>query len=46
MEENNVDVHDPKYRFEDRVQNMIKKGRTREEAEQIVTTVILTKEQA
>ena len=34
----------PEYRFEERVTRLMNKGRTREEAEQIVKTVIDTKE--
>jgi hypothetical protein len=41
----NVDYTDPKYRMEERVQNLMNRGRTREEAENIVKTVIDTKEQ-
>lgn len=40
-----IDVHDPKYRFDERVRNLVAKGRTQQEAEVIVTTVITTKEQ-
>jgi hypothetical protein len=40
-----VDIHDPKYRFDERVQRLINRGRTKEEAEDIVKDVILTKEQ-
>lgn len=40
-----VDIYDPKFRFEERVQHLVAKGRTREEAEEIVKTVITTKEQ-
>jgi hypothetical protein len=41
---NDVNLHDPKYRFEARVKRLVDKGLTREEAEQVVTTVITTKE--
>lgn len=40
-----IDFNDPKYRFAERVKNLIKKGRTKEEAEEIVQTVITKKEQ-
>lgn len=39
------DLHDPKYRFRERVQRLVNlHNRTRKEAEEIVTTVIRTKE--
>jgi hypothetical protein len=41
-----LDLTDKKWRFEERVANLIKKGRTREEAERIVQHVIETKEQS
>jgi len=39
-----IDFTDPKWRYEERVNSMMKKGCTREEAEKIVQTVIKTKE--
>jgi len=39
-----VDYTDPQWRFEERVNNLVKKGRTRKEAEEIVKYVIETKE--
>ena len=39
-----IDFTLPKWRYEERVNNMMKKGSTREEAEKIVQTVITTKE--
>lgn len=39
-----VDIHAPEFRFEERVQRLVHKGLTREEAEIAVTTVIMTKE--
>lgn len=41
---NEVDLTDPKYRYEERVERLINKGLTRKEAEEVVTTVIKTKE--
>lgn len=35
---------DPRYNFEERVQRLMKKGNTRDEAEAVVLTVIATKE--
>ncbi len=40
-----VDYNDAKWRFDERVNNLVKKGRTKEEAEEIVRYVIETKEQ-
>lgn len=40
-----IDFSDPKWRLEERVQNLMNRGRTREEAEDIVKYVIETKEQ-
>ena len=45
MEENTINIHDPQYRYEERVKRLMDRGRTQREAEEIVTTVILTKEQ-
>lgn len=45
MASSEIDFVDPKWRFAERVENLIKKGRTREEAEEIVKIVITTKEQ-
>ena len=39
-----IDIHDPKYRFDERVQRLIGRGRTKHEAEEIVEFVIRTKE--
>ena len=39
-----IDFADPKWRFEERVTNMMNKGNTREQAEHVVKTVIETKE--
>jgi hypothetical protein len=39
-----IDLHDPKYRFAERVQRLIGRGRTKHEAEEIVEFVIRTKE--
>lgn len=39
-----LDLNDPRWRFSERVQNLMNRGRTREEAEQIVKYVIETKE--
>ena len=39
-----VDFSDPQWRFEERVKRLMRKRLTREEAEEIVRTVILTKE--
>jgi hypothetical protein len=39
-----IDFTDPKWRFEERVANLVNKGRTQQEAEEIVKTVITTKE--
>jgi len=39
-----IDYLDPKWRFEERVERLIRKGCTREEAEAIVRNVIETKE--
>lgn len=35
---------DPRYDFEERVQRLMKKGNTRDEAEAVVLTVVATKE--
>ena len=40
-----VDFNDPRWRFDERVKNLMNRGRTKEEAEDIVKVVILTKEQ-
>ncbi len=41
-----VDIHDPKYRFEERVETLMKRHRfDREVAEEVVRTVITEKEQ-
>ena len=40
-----IDYTDPRWRFDERVKNLMNRGRTKEEAENIVKTVILTKEQ-
>jgi hypothetical protein len=40
-----TDYTDPKWRFDERVQNLMNRGRTQQEAEQIVKYVIDTKEQ-
>jgi hypothetical protein len=40
-----IDLKDPKWRFEERVQRLENRGRTRKEAEEIVKYVIETKEQ-
>ena len=40
-----INVHDPKYRREERIDRLMKsKRRTRKEAEEMVDTVIRTKE--
>jgi hypothetical protein len=39
-----VNFNDVKWRFAERVKRLVGKGRTQEEAEQTVKTVILTKE--
>jgi hypothetical protein len=39
-----VDFSDPQWRFEERVQRLVDRGRTKTEAEEIVRTVITTKE--
>jgi len=39
-----IDIHDPKYRLDERVQRLIGRGRTKHEAEEIVEFVIRTKE--
>ena len=39
-----IDFNAPKWRFDERVNNLVKKGRTKEEAEEIVREVILAKE--
>ena len=45
MNDKQIDFTDPKWRFAERVQRLVDRGRTREEAEEIVKTVITTKEQ-
>lgn len=40
-----LDFADPKWRFAERVINLMNRGRTKEEAEDIVKYVIETKEQ-
>lgn len=40
-----VNLDDPKYRFEARVKRLMGQGLTRKDAEEVVETVILTKEQ-
>jgi len=40
-----TDLSDPKWRFDERVKRLVDRGRTKEEAEDIVRTVITTKEQ-
>jgi hypothetical protein len=40
-----VDYSDPKWRYDARVKRLIGKGRTKEEAEEVVKMVITTKEQ-
>jgi hypothetical protein len=40
-----IDFTEPKWRFEERVTNLMNRGRTRKEAEEIVKIVITTKEQ-
>jgi hypothetical protein len=39
-----IDIHEGKYRFEERVQHLVLKGRTEDEAKKIVEWVIRTKE--
>jgi hypothetical protein len=39
-----INFNDPKWYFEERVKRLMAKGNTREEAEQVVKTVITTKE--
>jgi hypothetical protein len=41
-----IDLTEKRWRFAERVENLMQKGLTREEAEQIVKTVIETKEQS
>lgn len=41
-----VDLSDPQWRYEERVQRLVNRGSTREEAEQVVKNVIMTKEMA
>lgn len=40
-----IDFTDPKWRYDERVKRLVARGRTKEEAEEIVKEVILTKEQ-
>lgn len=40
-----IDLTDPQWRFAERVQRLVDRGRTKKEAEEIVRTVIETKEQ-
>jgi predicted Ser/Thr protein kinase len=40
-----IEFTDPRYRFEERVQRLVNRGRTQQEAEEIVKYVIETKEQ-
>lgn len=40
-----IDFANPKWRFKERIQRLIAKGRTPEEAEEIVVRVITEKEQ-
>lgn len=40
-----IDFTDPRWRFEERVVNLVNKGTSREEAERVVRYVIETKEQ-
>lgn len=40
-----IDFADSKWRYTERVQRLVNKGNTQEEAERIVKTVIETKEQ-
>ena len=40
-----IDFTDPKWRFKERVQRLVDRGRTRKEAEEIVKYVIETKEE-
>jgi len=44
-DEPTIDYTDPRWRFDERVKNLMNRGRTKEEAEDIVKVVILTKEQ-
>ena len=39
-----IDIHDPKYRYNERVKRLVARGRTEEEAREIVEEVIRTKE--
>jgi hypothetical protein len=39
-----MDFNDPCWRYEERVKRLVDRGSTREEAEETVKTVILTKE--
>lgn len=39
-----IDFTDPKWRYDERVQRLMNRGRTKEEAEEIVRDVIRTKE--
>lgn len=39
-----VDFTDSKWRFDEQVKRLVNRGRTKEEAEEIVKTVITTKE--